>query len=79
MIESIVRSTDNFLTLLKSDIESNFGLYDNAAFDMLPDEANTQTDTAARAKMLKEAERIVMDETAAMPIYYLLTRNVVSL
>ncbi|MBX2881844.1 MAG: peptide ABC transporter substrate-binding protein [Granulosicoccus sp.] len=69
---------DNFLKLLKSGIDYNYGRYSNTEFDRLLEEANQTTDLAARSKMLKEAEKIAMDETAAMPIYYYLARNVVS-
>lgn len=69
---------DNFLNLLKSSVQYNYGRYNNAEFDSLIDEANALTDTEARAAMLKQAEKIAMDESAAMPIYYYLSRNVVS-
>jgi len=69
---------DNFLNLLKSSVNYNYGRYANDKFDQLLDEANQTTDTAARADLLRQAERIAMDETAAIPIYYYLSRNVVS-
>jgi len=69
---------DNLLNLLKSGIDYNYGRYSNAEFDRLLTEANQTTDSAARAEMLHAAEKIAMDESAAFPIYYYMSRNVVS-
>lgn len=69
---------DNFLNLLKSGIEMNYGKWSNAGYDKLLDEANATTDMAARAKLLKQAEKIAVDDTAAIPIYFYASRNVVS-
>lgn len=69
---------DNFLNLLKSSVQYNYGRYSNAEFDALIDKANATTDSAARAELLHQAEKIAMDESAAIPIYYYLSRNVVS-
>ncbi len=69
---------DNFLNLLKSGVNYNYGRWSNAKFDELIDQANATTDMPVRAKLLRQAEQIAMDETAAMPIYYYLSRNVVS-
>lgn len=69
---------DNFLNLLKSSVPYNYGRYNNPEFDKLMDEANATTDAAAREQLLKQAERLAMDESAAIPIYYYLSRNVVS-
>lgn len=69
---------DNFLNLLKSDVNYNYGRYNNPEFDSLIDEANATTDMDARAALLKQAEQLAMNENAAMPIYYYMSRNVVS-
>ncbi len=69
---------DNFLNLLKSGVDYNYGRWSNPEFDALVDKANATTDTDARAALLKQAEQIALDETAAIPIYYYLARNVVS-
>lgn len=69
---------DNFLKLLKSDVEFNYGRYANEEFDRLVDAANASNDMDERASILREAERIALDESAAMPIYYYLSENVVS-
>lgn len=69
---------DNFLNLLKSDVEFNYGRYANEEFDRLVNAANASNDTSERAALLRQAERIALDESAAMPIYYYLSENVVS-
>ena len=69
---------DNFLNLLKSGVAYNYGRYSNSEFDALIDEANAVTDTQMRADLLRQAEQLALDETAAIPIYYYLSRNVVS-
>ncbi|WP_018687965.1 peptide ABC transporter substrate-binding protein [Ahrensia kielensis] len=69
---------DNFLNLLKGGIDYNYGRYQNDEFDKLLAEANANTDAKERAALLKKAEQIALDESAAIPIYYYLSRNVVS-
>lgn len=69
---------DNFLNLLKSSVQYNYGRYASQDFDNLIDQANTVTDAKERAAILRQAEQIAMDESAAIPIYYYLSRNVVS-
>ena len=69
---------DNFLGLLKSGVEMNYGKWSNPDFDKLLDEANASTDMDARAKLMKQAEKIALDQSAALPIYFYATRSVVS-
>ncbi|MGF1619336.1 MAG: peptide ABC transporter substrate-binding protein [Rhodomicrobiaceae bacterium] len=68
----------NFLQLLHSGIQDNYGRWKNAEFDALLDKAGQTQDLKERAKILYEAEKIAIDNTAAAPIYYYLSRNVVS-
>jgi len=69
---------DNFLTLLKTGVQYNYGRYSNAEFDALLDEANATTDLSARSEILRKAETIALRETASIPIYYNVARNMVS-
>ena len=69
---------DNFLNLLKSDVNYNYGGYSNPDYDALLNKANMTTDVDEREAILHEAEKLAMDDTAAIPIYYYLSRNVVS-
>lgn len=68
----------NFLELLKGGVPNNYGRFDNSEFNRLLDDAANEKDLKKRAELLKAAERIAMDESAAMPIYYYLSENVVS-
>ena len=76
----------NTLDLLRQGIEqdgtmnwgNNYGRYSNDAFEALVDQATMEVDLAARAKLLGEAEKIAMDEYAAIPIYNYIAQNVVA-
>ncbi|UIJ71736.1 peptide ABC transporter substrate-binding protein [Aurantimonas sp. HBX-1] len=69
---------DNFLNLLKSGVEMNYGGWSNPEYDRLLNEAAASVDMEARADLLKQAEKLAMDETAAIPIYFYASRSVVS-
>jgi len=68
----------NMLELLRSDIIYNYGRYNNAEFDALLRQSATIVDQAARAEILRQAEEIAMSETAVLPIYYYVSKNVVA-
>jgi oligopeptide transport system substrate-binding protein len=76
----------NTLDLLRQGIEqdgttnwgNNYGRYSNDEFEALLDQATTEQDLAARAEMLGSAEKIAMDETGAIPIYWYIAQNVVA-
>ena len=76
----------NTLDLLRQGIEqdgtvnwgNNYGRYSNDEFEALLDQATTEIDLVARAKLLGEAEKIAMDEYAAIPIYNYIAQNVVA-
>ena len=57
---------------------NNYGRYSNDEFDALMKSAASENDLAARAKMLGDAEKIAMDETGAIPIYWYIAQNVVT-
>ncbi|WP_172124184.1 MULTISPECIES: peptide ABC transporter substrate-binding protein [unclassified Devosia] len=57
---------------------NNYGRYSNPEFDALVKSAAAESDLAARAKMLGDAEKIAMDETGAIPIYWYIAQNVVT-
>ena len=57
---------------------NNYGRYSNPEFDALMKSAASEQDLVARAKMLGDAEKIAMDETAAIPIYWYIAQNVVA-
>lgn len=76
----------NMLDLLKSGIAqgdginwgNNYGRYSNAEYDALLAEAATELDLVARAGLLRKAEAIAMDEFGVLPIYYYVSKWVVS-
>lgn len=68
----------NMLELLRSDIGYNYGRYNNPEFDALLRQSATITDPAERAAVLRQAEEIAMNDVAVLPIYYYVSKNVVS-
>lgn len=76
----------NTLDLLKTGISqdgtmnwgNNYGRYSNDEFDALMVQASTELDLDARAELLAQAEKIAMDEFAAIPIYWYVSKDVVS-
>ena len=69
---------DNFLQLLKTGIEHNYGKWSNAEYDKALEDANKETDPVKRAEIQHKAEKIALDDSAAIPIYYYLSDNIVS-
>jgi len=69
-----------FLGLFKSDTGAqNYGDYDNPAYDALLAAADHQADPAARGRLLAQAEQTMLNDEATMPIYFVVSRNLVSL
>ena len=61
----------NFLQpLYYTNASSNDGKWSNKKFDDLVDKANAETDPAAAVEAFKEAEKVVRDEMAAIPLWY---------
>ncbi|MCW5696087.1 MAG: peptide ABC transporter substrate-binding protein [Bauldia sp.] len=68
----------NMLELLRSDIIYNYGRWNNPEFDQLVRDSANITDMDARSELLRAAEVIAMEDVAAFPIYYYVSKNVVS-
>ncbi|WP_192035491.1 peptide ABC transporter substrate-binding protein [Halomonas sp. YLGW01] len=68
----------NFLSLLESDVANNYGAYANETFDTRMDEAAITQDMEARANLMAEAEGLALEDNATLPIYYYVSRNLVS-
>jgi len=69
----------NFLYLLETKTgPMNYGNFSNADFDGLMEEAARTTDLDKRADLLAQAERVAMDAQANIPIYYYVSKNLVS-
>ncbi|MGW2296360.1 peptide ABC transporter substrate-binding protein [Streptomyces violaceorubidus] len=61
----------NFLQpLYYTNASSNDGKWSNKDFDGLVDKANGQTDTAEAVKTFQQAEEVVRDNMAAIPLWY---------
>ncbi|MGW0625571.1 peptide ABC transporter substrate-binding protein [Streptomyces sp. NPDC002758] len=61
----------NFLQpLYYTNASSNDGKWSNPDFDKLVDQANAETDTATAVQTFQEAEKVVRDNMAAIPLWY---------
>ncbi|MEU6221547.1 ABC transporter substrate-binding protein [Streptomyces sp. NPDC047022] len=61
----------NFLQpLYYTNASSNDGKWSNKDFDKLVDKANAQSDTAGAVKLFQQAEGVVRDNMAAIPLWY---------
>jgi oligopeptide transport system substrate-binding protein len=68
----------NFLFLLQtSSGKLNYGRYSNPEFDKLMDEAARTNDLEARAGLLRQAEARMLADSATIPIYYYVSKNLV--
>lgn len=69
----------NFLFLGLSDNRGlNYPSWENKAFDEAMARASTLTDPAARARQLHEAEKILVDQQAFLPLLYYGSKNLIS-
>ena len=67
-----------FLKLFLSDVgKMNRAGYDSANYDKLLEQANEQTDPAARMKLLAQAETVLLEDAPIIPIYHQSYRNLV--
>ncbi|MFJ5208021.1 peptide ABC transporter substrate-binding protein [Streptomyces nigra] len=63
--------TQNFLQpLYYTNASSNDGKWSNKEFDRLVDRANAETDPAKAVNLFQQAEEVVRDEMAAIPLWY---------
>lgn len=61
----------NFLEILfHSNAEYNYGKYSNPAVDALLDEAAVEADEARRFSLYQQAEKIIVDEAACLPLWF---------
>lgn len=61
----------NFLQpLYYTNASSNDGKWSNATFDRHVDEANAESDTRAAIRKFQQAEEVLRDEMAAIPLWY---------
>lgn len=76
---AVYDDAQTFTLLLETDSgPNNLGDYSNAEYDRLTEAAARQADTAARARLLREAEALAVREQALIPLYHHVARNLVS-
>ncbi|RED53964.1 peptide ABC transporter substrate-binding protein [Aestuariispira insulae] len=69
----------NFLSLLeKRTGANNYGRYDNDKFNQLMMDAEKEGDIKKRAEIMAKAEAIAMEDQPIIPIYYYVSKNLVS-
>lgn len=66
-----------YLNLLRTGDASNFSGFANAEYDKLMAEANTIIDMKRRADLMQQAEKILLDTQAVMPIYHYAGRRLI--
>lgn len=66
------------LSLMKTGHPNNYASYSNPDFDKLLEQAMTEHDAAERAKLLRDAEKLALDETALIPLTWAVSKNLVS-
>ncbi len=68
----------NFLNLLSTGVEMNYGRWSNKDYDALIKQGNEEIDLKKRAEVYKKAEQLALDDSAAIPIYYYVSQNIVA-
>jgi len=58
--------------------QQNFSRFSNPEYDRLMDEASLTGDARKRAALLEQAEEILLDELPVIPIYFYVSKNLVS-
>jgi len=73
------RDPKNYLYLFQaSTADMNYGGYRNAAYEALMDRSDEMRDAAERARLLAQAEQILLDDVAVAPVFFGVNRDLVS-
>jgi oligopeptide transport system substrate-binding protein len=73
------RDAKNFLMWSRAYTkEMNFGLYYDPRFDALMEQADHTVDPLLRGKLMCDAEQVVLDDVALAPVYFAVSRTLVS-
>jgi oligopeptide transport system substrate-binding protein len=67
----------NFLDLLRTGGDNNYGNYSNPRFDALLDQAQLTIDPKKRGQIMQQAEDIALADYAWVPCYYQVTDDIV--
>ncbi len=62
----------------RSAPDLNNGEYDSSKFEALVDRSDHERDAAARETLLRQAEQTLLDDVALVPVFFGVTRNLVS-
>jgi oligopeptide transport system substrate-binding protein len=69
----------NFQYLFETkSAQMNYGKFSNPEYDRLMAAADVEADGAKRARLMKDAERILLDQHGFMPMWFLTNRNLVN-
>ncbi len=68
----------DFLFTLDGDTSMNNGNYESAIFNALMHDSDLERDTKLRAELLEQAEQRMLNDMAVAPVYFGVTRNLVS-
>ncbi len=68
----------NFLYLFEYPNIMNYGAWNNEKFNALMKKANNTSDLKLRAEIMKQAEQLALDEFATIPLYYYVSKSLVS-
>jgi oligopeptide transport system substrate-binding protein len=66
-----------FAEMLRSTSGQNDSGYDNPEYDRLLDAAQDELDLDARAKLLEEAERVMLADMPIIPLYYYVSKHMI--
>jgi oligopeptide transport system substrate-binding protein len=58
--------------------QQNFARFSNPDYDRLMDQASITADPAARARLLEQAETILLKELPVLPLYFYVSKDLVS-
>jgi oligopeptide transport system substrate-binding protein len=73
------RDPKNYLYIFQSATpDMNYGLYANPKFDALVVQSDNERDPHKRALLLQQAEQILLDDVAIAPVFFDVTRDLVS-
>jgi oligopeptide transport system substrate-binding protein len=69
----------NYLYLSQTSTrQQNYARFSNPEYDRLMDEASLTADVAKRAALLEQAEGILLEEMPVIPIYFYVSKDLVS-
>ena len=68
---------NTFLEIFHTDHNQNVGGYSNPRYDQLMSRAASETDAERRFELLRDAERVLLEDYAIIPIYFYVSKHLV--